>query len=86
MKILKTKLLTHRHTIVLGAFLFPMLTFGIRVSDLPVCEYADTEVATNMLFRVSLDEMSRVEVSMLFVAAQFRHPSALKSSDASLAW
>ena len=64
MKFLKMKSLTRRHTVVLSVLLLPMLTFGIRVADLPVCEYADTEVATNMPFRVSLDEMSRVEVSL----------------------
>ena len=68
MKFLKMKLLTRRHTVVLSVLLLPMLTFGIRVADLPVCEYADTEVATNMPFRVSLDEMSRVEVSLSLVA------------------
>jgi hypothetical protein len=49
--------------------LLPMLATGVQVADLPVCEYADTEVATNMPFRVSLDEMSRVEVSLSLVAA-----------------
>ena len=57
-----------KKTILLGAFLLPMLAFGIRVSDLPVGEYADTEVAMNLPFRVSLDEMSRVEVSLSLVA------------------
>ena len=57
-----------RKAILLGAFLFPMLTFGIRVSELPVCEYADTEVETNMPFRVSLDDASRVEISLSLVA------------------
>ena len=68
MKFLKMKSLTRRHTVVLSVLLLPMLTFGIRVSDLPVCEYADTEVATNMPFRVSLDEMSRTEVSLSLIA------------------
>ena len=57
-----------KKVILLGALLLPMLTFGIRVPDLPVCEYADTEVETNMPFRVSLDEMSRVEMSLSLVA------------------
>ena len=57
-----------KKTILLGAFLLPMLAFGIRVSDLPVGEYADTEVETNVPFRVSLDEMSRVEVSLSLIA------------------
>ena len=48
MKILKMKMLTRRHMVVLSALLLPMLTFGIRVSDLPVGEYADTEVETNL--------------------------------------
>ena len=37
-----------KRDILLGALLLPMLTFGIRVSDLSVCEYADTEAATNL--------------------------------------
>ena len=37
-----------KKAILLGALLSSMLTFGIRVSDLPVCEYADSEVATNL--------------------------------------
>ena len=57
-----------KKVILLGALLLPMLTFGIHVPDLPVCEYADTEVETNMPFRVSLDEMSRVEMSLSLVA------------------
>ena len=57
-----------KKAILLGVLLFPMLTFGIRVSDLPVCEYADTEVATNLPFRVSLDDASRVEISLSLVA------------------
>ena len=35
-----------KKVILLGALLLPMLTFGIHVPDLPVCEYADTEVET----------------------------------------
>ena len=57
-----------KKVILLCALQLPMLTFGICVPDLPICEYADTEVATNMPFRVSLDEMSRVEVSLSLVA------------------
>ena len=37
-----------KKVILLCALQLPMLTFGIRVPDLPVCEYADTEVATNL--------------------------------------
>ena len=50
--------------VLLDVALLPLLAFGVQVADLPVCEYADTEVATNLPFRVSLDEMSRVEVSL----------------------
>ena len=57
-----------KKAILLGVLLFPMLTFGIRVSDLPVCEYVDTEVATSLPFRVSLDDASRVEISLSLVA------------------
>ena len=44
---------------LLVVLLLPMLATGVQVADLPVCEYADTEVATNLPFRVSLGEMSR---------------------------
>ena len=53
-----------KKAILLGAVLLPMLTFGVQVQTMPVCEYADTEVATNVPFRVSLDDMSRIEVSL----------------------
>ena len=52
-----------KKAILLCVLLLPMLTFGLCVSDLPVCEYADTEVETNMPFRVSLDDMSWIEVA-----------------------
>ena len=57
-----------KKAILPGALLLSMLTFGVQVADLPVCEYADTEVATNLPFRVSLDDMSRIEVSLSLVA------------------
>ena len=48
MKGREDRLLANRIVILIGVFLLPMLTFGICVSDLPVCEYADSEVATNL--------------------------------------
>ena len=54
--------------VLLAVMLLPLLAFGVSVPELSVCEYADTEVATSMLFRVSLYEMSRVEVSLSLVA------------------
>ena len=57
-----------KKAILLGAVLLPMLSFGVQVQTMPVCEYADTEVATNVPFRVSLDDMSRIEVSLSLVA------------------
>ena len=57
-----------KKVILLCALQLPMLTFGIRVPDLPVCEYADTEVAMNLPFRVNLDDMSRVEISLSLIA------------------
>ena len=56
--------------VLLDVALLPLLAFGVQVADLPVCEYADTEVATNVPFRVSLDDMSRIEVSLSLVATQ----------------
>ena len=57
-----------KKVIFLCALLLPMLAFGICVSDLPVGEYADAEVETNVPFRVSLADMSRIEVSLSLVA------------------
>ena len=54
--------------VLLAVMLLPLLAFGVSVPELSVCEYADTEVATNLPLRVSLDEMSRVEVSLSLVA------------------
>ena len=68
MKMPKMELLMHRLMGVLCVMLLPLVTFGVRVADLPGGEYADTEVATNLPFRVSLDEMSRVEISLSLVA------------------
>ena len=48
MKILVHKFLTFKHMGLLGALLLPMLTFVVQVQNVPVCEYADTEVATNL--------------------------------------
>ncbi len=52
----------------LGVILLPLMSFGVCVSDLPICEYADTEVSTNIPFLVSFDDMSRVEISLSLVA------------------
>ncbi len=57
-----------KKAILLGAVLLPMLSFGVQAQNMPVCEYADTDVETNLPFRVSLDDMSRVEVLLSLVA------------------
>ena len=36
--------------VLLDVALLPLLAFGVQVADLLVCEYADTEVATNVPF------------------------------------
>ena len=45
------------------AFL-PVVAFGVTVGSLPVSEYADTEVSTNIPFAVSIETMSRMELSL----------------------
>ena len=46
------------------AVLLPTAAFGVAVGPLPPSEYANTEVATNIPFAVSLETMSRVEFSL----------------------
>ena len=50
------------------AFL-PTVAFGVTVGALPLSEYADTEVSTNIPFSVSLDTMSRIEFALTFDAS-----------------
>ena len=50
------------------AFL-PVAAFGITVETLPVSEYADTEVSTNIPFAVSFDAMSRMNFSISLEAS-----------------
>ena len=59
MKMPKMELLMRRLMGVLCVTLLPLVSFGVRVADLPVGGYADMEVAPNLPFRVSLGEMSR---------------------------
>ena len=42
----------------------PAVAFGVAVEALPVSEYADTEVSTNIPFAVSFDTMSRMNFSL----------------------
>ena len=44
--------------------LFPIMAFGVTVETLPVSEYADTEVSTNIPFVVSFGAMSRMNFSI----------------------
>ena len=50
------------------AFL-PAVAFGVAVDPLPVSEYADTEVSTNIPFEVSFDAMSRLNFSISLEAS-----------------
>ena len=45
------------------AFL-PVVAFGVTVETLPVSNYADTEVSTNIPFEVRFDAMSRMNFSI----------------------
>ena len=44
--------------------LLPVVAFGVTVETLPVSNYADTEVSTNIPFEVSFDAMSRLNFSI----------------------
>ena len=44
--------------------LIPVVACGVTVESLPQSAYADAEVSTNMPFVVSLDSMSRLEISL----------------------
>ena len=44
--------------------LLPMVAFGVTVEPLPISEYVDTEVSTNIPFAVSFDAMSRMNFSI----------------------
>ena len=44
--------------------LFPTMAFGVTVETLPVSEYADTEVSTNIPFVVSFGAMGRMNFSI----------------------
>ena len=50
------------------AFL-PVVAFGVTVETLPVSNYADTEVSTNIPFEVSFDAMSRMNFSVSLEAS-----------------
>jgi len=49
---------------LLAAFvLLPMMALGATVGPLPLSEFADTEVSTNLPFQVDFGTMSRIEFS-----------------------
>ena len=50
------------------AFL-PVVAFGVTVETLPVSNYADTEVSTNIPFEVRFDAMSRMNFSISLEAS-----------------
>ena len=50
--------------VVMFAVLFPIMAFGVTMESLPVSEYADTEVSTNIPFEVRFDAMSRLELTL----------------------
>ena len=47
----------------------PAMAFGVTVETLPVSDYADTEVSTNIPFAVSFDAMSRMNFSISLEAS-----------------
>ena len=42
----------------------PVAAFGVTVEPLPISDYADTEVSTNIPFAVGFDAMSRLEFTL----------------------
>ena len=55
--------------ILMALILFPLVAFGIAVSELPSSEYADTEVSTNIAFVVDRSAMTRIEFTIALDAA-----------------
>ena len=47
----------------------PAMAFGVTVETLPVSDYADAEVSTNIPFAVSFDAMSRMNFSISLEAS-----------------
>ena len=60
---MKTDIISHMRLLV-AMMLIPVVAHGVTVEPLPLSEYADAEVSTNMPFVVSLDSMSRLEFSL----------------------
>ena len=50
--------------LLVAMMLIPVVAHGVTVEPLPLSEYADAEVSTNMPFAVSLDSMSRLEFTL----------------------
>ena len=49
--------------------ILPVAAFGVTVEPLPMSDYADTEVSTNIPFAVSFDAMSRMNFSISLEAS-----------------
>ena len=47
----------------------PVAAFGVTMEPLPLSDYADTEVSTNIPFVVGFDAMSRLEFTLLLDAS-----------------
>ena len=50
--------------LLVAMVVLPMAAFGVTVEPLPISDYADTEVSTNIPFEVSFDAMSRMNFSI----------------------
>ena len=62
--------------------LLPVAAFGVTVEPLPPSGYADTEVSTNILFAVSFDAMSRLELTLSLDASPTNCVEAAIGTDA----
>ena len=83
--------LTRLAVCLLGVLLLPMLTFGICVSDLPVCEYAETAWAfgyscgTWFTFDAEMEEVVS-EAASRSDGAHIERTFVLRKKDLDSAW
>ena len=62
--------------------LFPLVTFGATVSELPPSEFADTEVSTNVCFAIDRATMTRVEFVVALEATPTNNVEVAIGTDA----
>ena len=84
--------LTRLAVCLLGVLLLPMLTFGICVSDMPVCEYAETAWAfgyscgTWFSFDAETEEVVAEEADSRSDGTRIERTFVLRKKDLDSAW